>query len=177
MKNTVGNKRAKKEAAVVGLTAEDLYNLSDNAGFESFNKMLETPLYRFRILKHLFEIGEISAKGFLNNSNLANVSLGQKEDGVVSLRDGILLIYDRFSIAAAMAEAGSALSAFMLDTDDSFYEAFISFKKDASDVDNKYTVAFSLAYNNLSKKLLDADINQYIDGNKELIKEAKKMQL
>ena len=174
MKNTKSPKKAKREHRVIKLTPKDIQTLHKDPKFETFGQMLELPLYKFRILKYLYGINELSPAGFLNNDNIFNVSLGYKKKNVVYIRDGILDLYTRFKLANELATNGEAMTAFMIDNDDTFFEYFVKLQSEGDDTEGTYPQEFSAAYNMLANRLLNMDVNEFIDSNAELLNSIEK---
>jgi hypothetical protein len=171
MSSITGKRRTKR---VPELTRESLTKAISGTSAEGLDRMLDTPLYTFRVLKCLYEDGSLSVAGFLNNDDVYHLRIaGTGGKGELLIKDEILALFTRFNMAGGFAEKGDALTAFLLDNDDKFYEYFddaLNNKEEGADIDEEiYAGEFNLAYNRIGTILLNQNANDYMNNNEEII--------
>ena len=153
-------------------TKEKLLAAIKNTPAEGLERMLDTPLYTYRVLKYLYEIEVLSPAGFLNNDDVYKLSLGIiGGKGEFLIRTGILDLYTRFGLANGFAMQGDAMTAFFIDNNDSFYKYLAdNMREDTDDVaQEEYTMEFNSAYNKINTILLNQQVNSFLEKDEKLI--------
>lgn len=160
------NKEAKKHV----LTEKDFLTSKDPK-IVTLVRMLSTKLYSFNVKKALYAAGTISGKGLLFNDNIFNLPIGTKNSkGDILISNDVLSILDRYLLVEEIANQGDALTAFMVEHDDSFY-AVIKANKD-SDVkvnQQEYTQIFSRCYGSMSDTILEHKVNILLQEDEKLM--------
>jgi hypothetical protein len=170
------NKIKKKKAEQARISVEDFMKALGDTKVESFTMMLRTDSYAFKIKKYLLEDKKLSVRGFLYNDNIFNLPLGKKDDeGNLLIDNGIMELFDRFMFSAELVKNGDALTAFIVDHDDTLYNIL----KDNTSEEKKmteedYIREFNSAYTRLSRAVLDSNINTYMSDNEEIVAELLK---
>ena len=144
---------------------------------EGLERMLDTPLYSFRVLKYMYEINELSPAGFLNNDNIYDLRLGKiSGKGDILMRSGIMELFSRFGMANSFAEQGDALTAFFIDNDDKFYEYFIEKMSNGTEdvTQDAYTMEFNGAFNRISTVMLNHVANTFLEEDPTIVKHLNK---
>ena len=162
--------RVKRKAV---LTEKDFIDNMKDAKIEAFQRMLANPLYEHRVRRALYAKGKISAREFLFTEDVYRLPLGKKSPKKGILIDNMLMeIFDRFMMAQDMVEKNQALTAFLFDMDSTFYHYFVKQAKEKGEIDRDgFTIAFSEAYERITKEMLYRDMVDFMDANDE-IKEA-----
>ena len=105
------------------LTEKDFRDSLKDVKIKKFVDMLSNNMYGFRVKTALYQAGKISAKGLLFGDNIFNLPLGKKSPkGEIMIDNDLLAIFDRFLLTEEMSVQGDALTAFMVDHDDSLYQ-------------------------------------------------------
>ena len=153
------------------LTEKDFREGLKDEKIKKFVDMLSSNLYSFRVKAALYADKKISARGFLYNDNIYNLPLGKKNDkGQILIDNSLLEIFDRYLLSEDMTMKGDALTAFMLDHDDSLY-AVLRENMTAKDkmTSQEYIQIFSRAYNTTSEIILEHKINMLVSTDPALI--------
>lgn len=163
----------KKESRIVKnqvLTEKDFRSSLKDAKIKKFVDMLSSNLYGFRVKEALYKEEKISAKGFLYNDNIYNLPLGKRNDkGEILIDNSLLPIFDRYLLAEEMTLNGDALTAFMVDHDDSLYQVIkANTTAEVKMTEQEYIQIFSRAYNTTSDIILENKINLLLSATPEL---------
>ena len=156
------------------LTREDILRSLGDETTEKFNKMLSISIYAYRIKLYMYQKGALSPKGFLLNDDIFNLDLGKKIGGEIHIDEGVLKIFDRYTLVENFIESGDALTAFLIDHSDELYDVYRKAVEEDEDISSEeYLQVFNAAYNNVSADLLDIRIDKLLCDNKELDAAAK----
>ena len=135
--------------------------------------MLTHKEYAFIINKFLYETKAISAKSFLYSDNMFTIKMVDlQDDGSIILKPEVQEVYNRFMLSMELMKAGEHLSSFLIGVDAQFYSAFfssISEEQDSEKKEKKLVEAISKSLNDISQKLVDMEIMDYIVADKKLV--------
>jgi len=152
------------------LTEKDFRESLKDVKIKKFVDMLSNNMYGFRVKTALYQAGKISAKGLLFGDNIFNLPLGKKSPkGEIMIDNDLLAIFDRFLLTEEMSVQGDALTAFMVDHDDSLYQVIKANKTaEVKMSDQEYIQIFSRAYNTTSDIIVENKISALIASDEEL---------
>lgn len=164
-------KKASRVIKDQALSEKDFKASLKDAKIKKFVDMLSNNLYGFRVKQMLYSEGKISVKGLLYNDNIYNLPLGKRNDaGEILIDNSLLPIFDRYLLAEELTLKGDALTAFMVDHDDSLYQVM---KANTTAVDKmseqEYIQIFSRAYNTTSDIILEYKINKMLADTPEMM--------
>lgn len=152
------------------LTEQDFRDALSNDKVSKFVSMLTSNLYSFRVKEALFLAEKIEAKDFLYNENIFELPLAVKgKKGEVLIDNSLLDVFDRFLLAEGLSQKGDALTAFMVDHDDTLYTALkINIKSEDKITEQDYVQIFSDVYKRTSDILLEDIINKRVESSEKL---------
>ena len=164
-------RKLNKEKKKLVITKKDLYTETEGSPLYDLSRMAYTDIYEVRIRKYLFEKGDLSAKGFLFNSDVLTLPGIAKRNakGEILLDNHILELLDRFKLSQNLFNSGNELLAFLVDVDDALYDSI----KAAPNKEDVFEGEFvkeevKKAYSRIMRTIIDFDVNNYILSRDEL---------
>lgn len=170
-------RKINREKKKVILTKEDIKKGLKDSSIDSFDKMLNTDLYSFRIKQYLYSDKKISARGFLFNDDIYNLPLGKKDrKGNILIDDGIIKIFDRFLLAQTFVEDDDVLVGFLVDSSDLLYETICKIADKGEEVvtESDYVSVLNVAMSEIFDIITVQEIENFIFKDTELTKLANK---
>lgn len=174
MSNKIKTKVKKKDLL---LTREDIKKNINDPKINNLDRMLNLPLYIYRVKAMLYEGKQISARGFLFNDDIYSLPIGKKNaKGEILIDSKIMEFMNRFMLAEEFVDKGDTLTAFLVDHDDIFYDSFVDgtyhglVDKNAN-ANEQYVNDFNEAYIRTSNLLLNYQVSGMISNDEVLTRE------